>query len=321
MNQRLLLVAAAAFIAGTAASQSNTVAGLDGNLFDIGSPTMWGRRGAAKPNGEIGFSGSNTMCNPGSVPIPWFAQMAENHPKFGFMMVRVTNDRMVQISDRSYCKHAFLSLNDNNGPCIPCTNTTSGNQMFPGCSDVYSASNNASRSNLGPADEIDPWLGTWNHVGSYFDCGDPDVGPPGNTDGVQSNISAPDQVKNRVTVKDSDILVANSQFYFQIHLLHQGEAVGNRANNLRNRGISFTDATPGQGSSGYNVATTGASQGGSVLTRWTGSTLNMAGNGVDDGRIAVAVKVTGPNNGLWHYEYAVHNIDNNRGAAALHIPA
>jgi hypothetical protein len=321
MNHRLLLVAAAAAaIASTAASQSNTVAGLDGNLYDIGSPTVWGRRGPAKPNGEIGFSGSNTMCNPGTVPIPWFAQMAENHPKFGFMMVRVTNDRMVQISDRSYCKHAFLSLNSGSGPCLPCSNPgASGNQMLIGCSDVYSASNNGSRSNLGPADEIDPWLGTWNHVGSYFDRGDPDVGPPGNVDGVQNSISAPDQVKNRVTIKDSDLLVPNSQFFFQIHLLHQGEAVANRGNNLRNRGLSFTDSPTATG--GYSVASVGNSFGGSVLTRWTGSTLNVGGNGVDDGRIEIAVKVTGPTNGLWHYEYAVHNIDNNRGAAAMHLPA
>src|SRR5262245_13966574 len=288
MNQRLLLVAAAAFIAGTAASQSNTVAGLDGNLFDIGSPTMWGRRGAAKPNGEIGFSGSNTMCNPGSVPIPWFAQMAENHPKFGFMMVRVTNDRMVQISDRSYCKHAFTSLNTPSGPCLPCTNPSGpGNNMWVGCSDVYSAGNNASRDNLGPADEIDPWLGTWAHVGSFFDRGFPDVGAPNNNNGTQSPITPTDSVMNRVTIKDADILVPSSQFYFQIHLLHQGEAVANRGNNLRNVGIVFTNATTGQAGSGYTVTTSGVSQSGSVLTRWTGSTLNMAGNGVDDGRIAV----------------------------------
>ena len=45
--------------------------------------TYWGRRGAAHPGGEVGLSMRNTMCNPGSVSIPWFAQMQENHPKFG----------------------------------------------------------------------------------------------------------------------------------------------------------------------------------------------------------------------------------------------
>ncbi len=319
MQQRLLLVSAAiAIVAGTAASQSNTVAGLDGNLSDIASPTIWGRRGPAKPNGEIGFSSSNTMCNPGSVPIPWFAQPSTNHPKFGFMMVRVTGDRMVQISDRSMCKHAFLSLNSNNGACLPCSQpNNAGSQMWVGCSDVYGASNNASLPDLGPADEIDPWLGTWTMVGSYFDRGDPDVGAPGNNNGQASPISQPDQVKNRVTIKEQDLVVPNSTFFYQIHLLHEGESASLRANNLRNRGASFTSVTTG---SGWTVTNVGASLQGSVLTRWTGSSLTIGGNGNDDGRAEIAVKVTGPTNGLWHYEYAVHNVDNSRGIAGLHIP-
>jgi hypothetical protein len=48
--------------------------------------------------------------------------------------------------------------------------------------------------------------------------------------------------------------------------------------------------------------------------------VNTARNGEDDGRFHVAVKVTGPVAGLWHYEYAVHNFDNNRGGATLRIP-
>src|SRR5688572_32312120 len=106
----------AAVIPGLAA-QSNTVNGLDGNLYEISSPTVWGRRGPAFPGGEFGFSARNDMCNPGTVIIPWQAAMAPNHPRFGFMIARVSNGRMVQISDNSYIKHAFTSLNTNSGPC------------------------------------------------------------------------------------------------------------------------------------------------------------------------------------------------------------
>ena len=60
--------------------------------------------------------------------------MLEDHPKFGFMVTRVQNGRMVQISDWSYCKHAFLSLNDNGSfPAIcgtgPCQNTAAAQTM------------------------------------------------------------------------------------------------------------------------------------------------------------------------------------------------
>lgn len=321
MRTRILTTAFLAAAAGSALAQSNAVAGLDGKLYDIGSPTCWGRTGAAYPGGTVGFSASNTMCNIGTIPIPWFATMAQNHPKFGFIVGRLESGsgRFVQISDRSYCKHAFLSLNTAAGPCLPCSNATSGNQMFVGCSDVYSAGNNAQQFYLGPPDEIDPWLGTWNNVGSYFDRGDPDVGAPGNNDGVRSLNSTTGfgSVKNRVTIKESDLLIPGASYFFYIHLIHEGEPLANRNDNLMNRGVNYTrNATSGAWSS----TTVGTAQSGSILTRWTGATVSTAGNGTSDGRFAVAVKVTGPTNGLWHYEYAVHNIDNSRGGAAFRIP-
>ncbi len=302
------------------AAQSNTVAGLDGNLFDISSPRVWGRRGPAHPGGEIGFSARNDMCNPGTVLIPWQAAMQPNHPKFGFMITRESGGRMVQISDWSYIKHAFTSLNSNAGPCLPCTNPGTGTVMGIGCSDVYANSNNGDRFWLGPPEELDPWLGTWNPVGSYFDRGDPAVAPPANMDGVRSLTStqtnAFDVVKNRVTVKESDLLVAGATYYYQIHLIHQGEGLAKRNNNLRSRGVSFT----WNGTAWNTPTNVGVSVNGSVLTRWTGATYNAAANGFDEGQFGVAVKVTGPVGGFWHYEFAVQNIDNNRGGAAFRLP-
>ncbi len=309
------LIAAASVLAGHAAAQSNTVAGLDGKLYAISSPTVWGRRGAAFPNGEFGFSASNTMCNPGTLTIPWFAVPQNNHPKFGFMVTRLLNDRMVQISDRSYCKHAFTSLNTNNGVCLPCTNPGTGSVMGIGCSDVYAAGNNGDRNYLGPPDEIDPWLGTWNMVGSYFDRGDPQVAAPNNTDGIRSTVStAGDVVKNRVTIKESDI-IAGSVYHYQIHLLHEGESVLVRNDNLLCRQVNYNWS--GTAWSAVNAATAVT---GSVLNQWTGASVSLGGNGTDDGRMAVAIKVTGPTNGKWHYEYAVHNIDNSRGGASFRVP-
>src|SRR5262249_36371820 len=70
MQVRVLLPVAIA-IAGALAAQSNTVPGLDGRLTNNDGPTLLGRRGAAFPNGEVGMSYSYTMCNAGTVPIPW----------------------------------------------------------------------------------------------------------------------------------------------------------------------------------------------------------------------------------------------------------
>ncbi|MFY9342688.1 MAG: hypothetical protein WAT39_09375 [Planctomycetota bacterium] len=319
MHKTLLsTIASLAALQGLMA-QSNTVAGLDGNLYDIASPTVWGRRGPAYPGGEIGFSAANYMCNPGTVTIPWQAAMQPNHPKFGFLIVRESGGRMVQVSDYSYVKHAFTSINGNSGPCTPCQNPGTGSVMGIGCYDVYGAGNNGDRYYLGPAPELNPWLGTWNPVGSYFDRGDPAVAPPANMDGARSlsstQVSAFDVVKNRVTVKESELGVAGATYYYQIHLIHQGEALAKRNNNLRNRGATFT-----WGGTSWSTANVGTSQSGSVLNRWSGATYNAAANGTDDGQFGVAVKVTGPVNGFWHYEYAVQNIDNQRGGAAFRLP-
>lgn len=302
-------------LAAGLAAQSNTVVGLDGRLEILDNITYWGRRGAAYPGGEVGLSMRNTMCNPGSVSIPWYAQMQENHPKFGFLITRLSGDRMEQISDRSYCKHAFTSASGA-GACGPC-NGIGGNQMGVTCSDTYTASHNAGRGNLGPADEINPWLGTWNHVGSYFDRGDPDVGAPGNTDGAQSGINVgSDPVKNRVTVKEADLLTPGASYFYGIQLIHEGEALANRWDNIKSRGFqpSWTGST-------WQVANTGVGEAfGSILQHWPGATVNSNSNGTDDGRFFVAVKVTAIGGGQYHYEYAVHNVDNSRAGATFRVP-
>jgi len=310
------ILARAAFAAACATpllAQSNTVAGLDGRLTDVNNLTYWGRRGAAHPNGEAGMSMLNTMCNPGSVNIPWQAPMQPNHPMFGFIITRENNGRMVQISDWSYCKHAFTSVNVD-GSCGTCVNPGTGALMGLNCSDTYGAGNNGDRNYLGPPAEIDPWLGTWNPVGSYFDKGDPEVASPQNADGSRSTINtAGDVVKNRVRVNEQELLTAGT-FYYGIQLIHRGEAVANRGDNIASRGF-----TPSWNGSSWSFANSAPQTYGSILSRWNGATVNSATNGTDDGRIFVASKVT-PLGGSFHYEYAVHNVDASRGVASFRIP-
>lgn len=321
MTRTLSLAIAAAIAAGSLLAQSNSRGpGYNGALYDVGSATYYGREGSAYPNGRIGMAFMNGLCNPGTMNLEWRAPMLPDHPKFGFMVTRLESGRMVQISDWSYCKHAFLSLNDP-GTCGTCQNTASAQIMYVGCSDVYSAGNNASRMYLGPPEEIDPWLGSWNPVNSYFDRGDPDVGYPGNQDGARSpiNISNTTQpVKNRVTIQEQDLVGAvNGDLFFQIHVIHEGEPAANRGDNIMSRpfNLNWSGSTWVAQTPSGSPATHG-----SILNRWPGATVTMGGNGNDDGRFVIAVKVTGPTNGRWHYEYAVHDIDNSRGGAALRIP-
>ncbi|MGK0204332.1 MAG: hypothetical protein ACI89X_003903 [Planctomycetota bacterium] len=306
-----------ALLATSLAAQSNTVSGLDGRLTVIDNMSYYGRRGPAHPNGEIGMAMLNTMCNPGTVNIPWYQAMQPNHPKFGFMVVRVAEDRIEQINEWSYCKHAFLSINVN-GACGSCQNPGTGQLMGLNCADTYAPSNNASRTWLGPPEEIDPWLGTWNPVGSYFDIGDPSQsGYPAPADGVRSlsqNIF--DSVDNRITIDEIDLTTEGAKYYYGLQLIHEGEAIASRWDNLAHRGM-----TPTFVGNGWNFPNnTEAQQYGSILTRWNGASITIASNGVDDGRFYLAVKTRVNGDGTYHYEYAAHNVDNSRAGSSFRLP-
>ena len=308
---------AVVLLAAGLAAQSNTVPGLDGRLTFVDDLTYWGRRGAAHPNGEVGISMLNEMCNPGTVTIPWQAAMQPNHPKFGFLICRVAGGRIEQINEWSFCKHAFVSVNVN-GSCGTCVQPGTGSVMGLNCSDTYGADNNADRFWLGPPREINPWLGTWNPVGSYFDIGDPmQAGYPAPADGVRSlNQNIFDSVQNRVTVDEVDLLTPGASYFYGLQLIHQGEALSRRADNLAHRGFN----AQWNGSSWVFGNNSAQQAYGSILDRWPGATVNVGGNGTDDGRFYVGVRATPLAGGLYHYEYAVHNVDNSRAGATFRIP-
>ena len=294
------------------AAQSNQIAGKDAALVHVDSLTARGRVGTY-PNGRNGMSAGVVICNTGSVNVSWNAPMQPEHPYYSFILTREANGRFEQISDWSYVKHGFLSINGNF--CGQC-NTSGGSVLGPNCSDTYSSSLNASRTYLGPPSEIDPWLGLWNPIGSHFDQGEPPVGPPQNMDGRRSPINPPNEVAHRIEVDDADLAVAGARFFYGSYVVITGEPSTSRENNFVNREASIT-WTGGS----WRVSDVGNPQNGNILQRWTGATVTQGGNGNDDGEFYVAVKVTGPNPaGLYHYEYAVLNRDNSRGGAAFRVP-
>lgn len=317
----LLLVA---LCAPSLPAQANAIAGTDVNLYDVSASTIYGRRGPAYPNGEVGIGFGHAFCNAGSVHVPWqtspttSGQMTDVHFKIAFLLARESDGRIVQISTPgTYVKHSRVTYNLGSSQCGTCQSGPASTFRI-GCYDAYSTGFNGDRFNLGPPDEIDPWLGSWEPRGSYFDRGDPAVSGVAANDGTQSltsnQISAFDAVKNRVTVPESELAQPGS-FYGQVQLVCEGEPVANRGNNLLSDRLTFN-----WNGSSWSTSNAGGPVVGSVLNRWAGARRELGGNGADDGRFLVAVKVSGPVNGVWHYEYAVHNIDNARGGASLRIP-
>ena len=306
-----------------AAAQANQDPGVNVFLADLDAMDALGRKGAY-PNGVNGVSVMTTICNIGNKPLPWMSAMNPNHPVIGFLVVRQSNGRFEQISDRSFVKHGFFAMGGNVcGNCIVPTTGALGTLLGIGCSDIYDGATNGMRFVLGPAEEINPWTGAWTRRCGYFDRGDPAVPAPKNCDGKRSltltQAANLGPVANRILIADGDLNVAGATFFGQAQYVIKGEP-----ETVRGDSIGSRQFTPSWNGFKWSFTRVGNVKYGTVLHRWAGASVtsgvNDDGSGATDGRVYVAVKVTGPDHGLYHYEYAVHNRDNQRGVGSFRIP-
>ena len=309
-----LVVSVFTVLGGTAAAQPNVIPGTDVSLGILGSVNDVAHIGTF-PNGTAALAMSTTSCNRGSVNVPWLAPMQENHPAIGFIIAREGTDRIEQVSSYSYVKHGFFALSSSQ--CTPCQNPSNGTFLGVGCSDTYGIGNNGDNFWLGPAEEVNPWLGDWEHIGSHFDKGQPPASPPFDTDGNRSPINPPNSLGNRVWVSDDEMDDAGYTYYYYGYYVIRGEPGAARKNNGASR--RFTPTWTGSSWS-ISVPGSNAQVQGSILSRWAGAIVNSTGNGNDDGSVNIAHKTTDLGGGNFHYEYAIHNRDNFRGVKSFCIP-
>ncbi|MGE3174588.1 MAG: hypothetical protein AB7O97_18295 [Planctomycetota bacterium] len=322
MNRSLLpllpALAGALLLGESAQAQRNSITGRNIALQDTWALSTGVRTGAF-PGGVTAVGAWTTCCNPGTNPIPFQAAMSQNHGFIHFLVVRESEGRLMQISNRGFVKHTFGSSNDPS-PCGTCAGPGSFDQVEVGCNDTYAASQAMNHFNLGPPDEIDPWFGTWNSSCSLFDAGDPPVAPAQMCDNVRSldasqSAQLNQSVHNQNQIRDVELDVPGATFWWQAGYLIPSEFESVRNDNIGSRGF-----VPTWTGTNWSFSDTGSFQQGTILQRWTGATVDSATNGTNDGRFFVAVKVTGPVDGMYHYEYAVHNRDNKRGLGGLRIP-
>ena len=233
----------------------------------------WGRIGSF-PDGTTGFSHLDDLLQP---------RLAERHLERGdvreppadrFLAVREDADRMVQVSDYSYLKHAFFALS--NSQCIPCLNPSpNGNFLGIGCSDTYSTGNNGDRFWLAPAEEINPWLGTWQSTCSFFDV---------NCDGQRSYFgSEPNEVNagSRSPTPSSTCPAPRST----TPATTASAASPRRTAPTTCRAREFRPTWTGFAWSLSTTGFTNPNTPGSVLARWTGASIESNTNAGDDGRV------------------------------------
>jgi hypothetical protein len=280
----------------------------------IGPDVTFCQLDSLRNNGEafegiLGLSMATTSWNIGDVNLDWYRYPDNRHPFIAQNLYRLEDDRFEQIG-QAWVKHGFFALS--NTQCGGTCEETNGRQLGVGCTDTYSAFNNGSRSSLGPRFEVNAWTGGWEFAGSMFDIG----GPPTDND-----------IRRRLQVYESDIDPAqhpDAQYFAEGYYVHLDDI--DVMNSAAWKPIT-PEGSPGERWTFQMSPSTDPPTIGFAIDAWAGARQTMLAQEVPpvefvspDGRCILAAKATDLGGGVWHYEYALLNIDMDRQGASLNIP-
>lgn len=298
-------------------SENGTNPGPDvvvGNLIDI---SEFGSAGT-----QVGVAIGTESCNFGTIDLDWFALPNNDHPVIPQNMYRMsggtTNDARFEQIGLSQMKHAFTALTNN--ICNLGCNGVGGSHLGSGCSDPYGAGLN-SGPNLGSRAWVNPFTGVYPRGDSGT--------PPNNHSGhVHTGVS------HRIVIEGQDLDPSQNPGaayfgeaqYVTPHeytwcTTHPGQCLPNTGNNTYNNASTRRVNVTGSGTNfsfTWNGATLRMQP---AITQWTGATVSRIEPAPgEDGAFYIGYKVTNPSAGVWHYEYAIFNLNLDRGIQSFTLP-
>jgi hypothetical protein len=305
------VAAALALSAGQASAQCGG-AGPDLVVGDLTGPMSYTATG-----GYAALSLGTTSCNIGSTNVQWNACSSVTHPIIGGNLYRYSTvngaTRMEQVG-QSWLKHAFTALTQN--LCCTC-NGSGGSVLGVGCADPYTAGRNGSQTGVGPRSTVNAFTGSY----PASTC---NQHPTGGNNG-------------RLEVALTDVVTtaggaaATTRYFGESQYINYDDAI-------------FTDATHLPGSLANNNASTREISVSVTGSPATNATFGFAGlteryksaiekwHDIDpqvvqttvivpgEGKFIVSSRVTQIPGGLYHYEYAVYNMNSDRSAGTFSVP-
>ena len=291
-------------------AQAAPASGPDVTVFDFTDVSSYG-----SANGFTAYSVGTVSCNRGDAPLDWCNHASgcpsgageEDHPVIAQNLYRLKNGRFEQIG-MSWLKHGFTSTNSTTAGCAgvsgqSCTQPPAGgNQLGVGCTDPYVSSLNGSRP-LGRRSEVNATTGVFPF--------------PYTT--TSSSTVYDQRVKVATTDLDAAQNAGATYWAEGQYIAGDDASAGNALNNA-----SFRQVTVG-GAPTYALGMTGTFfEQRPAIYAWPAQDPNVLLVKVDlPGAIVerydVARKVTNLGNGLWHYEYAVHNQNSDRAARSFSV--
>jgi hypothetical protein len=264
---------------------------------------------------QIGLAIGTDSCNNGDEPIDWFALPNTDHPFIPQNLYRMSGgadntERFEQIG-QSWGKHAFFALED--FVCGTCNTSgcVTGEHLCPGCSDPYVSVLNGDQSGIGSRAWVNPFTGSF----------------PSNANDHSGHVH--NGVSHRILVETSDVLPTGNPgatyfgeaAYISPHEYTWCQSHPAECNMFNN--FSYRQFSVSGGPTFFNfsaVSSTVRMQ--AAIQAWvaTGATVSQVepdpGN---DGLFFVGYKVTGPTAGVWHYDYAVFNMNLDRSIQSFEV--
>jgi hypothetical protein len=301
-----------------AAGENGTNPGPDvvvGNLIDI---DQFGSQSGT----QVGVAIGTDSCNYGVVDLNWFALPSNDHPVIPQNLYRMSggannDDRFEQIG-QSQMKHAFTALTGN--ICGLGCNGVGGAHLGSGCSDPYGAGLNAG-PNLGSRAWVNPYTGVYPRGDSQT---------PPNNHGGHNHLGPSHRIVTEVNDLDP-ALNGGASYYGEAQYVtphentwctaNPGTCIADSGNNTFNNASYRKVSVSGSGGN-FNFSWAGSTvRFQPAINAWNGATITriVPAPGAD-GAAYIAYKVTNPTAGVWHYEYAIYNLNLDRAISSFTLP-
>lgn len=248
-------------------------------------------------SGITAYSFSTTSCNLGSCWLNWFQDTTE-HPVIAENMFRLKNGRLEQIG-QAWVKHTYAALTGS--VCATCDPPPDTTHLGVNCSDPYSANTNGTQTNLGPKNNVNANTGVFQYPDSRL-------------------TNTGNAIYKRLQVHNTDLDPASNAgaLYFleAQYITHDDAAAGHQTNNASYRRVTV-------GSSPFNLTLQDtAQQQKAGIQAWKANDAAVTETQISapEGRFILAAEATALGGGVYHYEYAVQNLTNQRAGQSFSVP-
>lgn len=294
----ILALGILAILASTASAQT-TCQGTTGPDVIVGAITGPSNYGSIS-NVEA-LSLGTTSCNMGTSGVAWKSNSAA-HPVIGGELYRFKftggYGRFEQVGI-SWLKHGFFAESE----FLCCNNcqATDGTSLGVGCSDPYTSDRNGTQSLLGPRYQVNPYTGVFTY-------------PPPHPSGGNTGRLQLDVADCETSSPSGTRYFANSQY-----IAHDDAIAGHGLNNCSHREVTCS----GSGTAwnfGFSGTTTREQP---AIREWPNCETSVTLRDVQipsEGFLILGYKTTALGGGLYHYEYAIYNMNSDRAAGSFSLP-